>query len=182
MLSLSTATMPYALATPAQREQALRLVQVRLQRHFPDLPTPAFARALAELQPELLPGSPAALPYPDLTQLVQYLAGLPEQPLLDPPLYGPWALELAQYLLLTSEMAVRALQELAAQSAQRSGPALGALLRRTAGPCSLAERLVQAQPWGLPSSPRLFFGLPGGGPAPGSPVVERLLRRVAPGG
>lgn len=172
-------TIPYAQAASGQRKQALRAVQLRLRLHFPLLPAHAFARALAELQPELLPEDSAALPYPVLTQLVQYLADAPEQPLLDPPLYGPWALELAQHVLHTSELAVRALLELAARPVGPTGPDLAALLRRTARPCLLAEQVVQAQAWGLPGSPRLPPGLPGGGPAPGSPVVEHLLHQLA---
>ena len=178
--SPAASLLPYAQATAAQRAQALHYLQARLRLHFPTLPTRAFARALDEFRPALLlTGSQLTLPRSDLTQLVQYLASAPELPLLDPPLYGPPALELAQYVLFTSELAVSALTELAAQTL-RYGPRLGALLRRTARPYPLAEQVVQAQRWDLPGSPRLPPGVPGGGPAPGSPAMERLLDQLPP--
>ena len=178
MLSPSASLLPYAQATTAQRAQVLHYLQVRLRLHFPTLPTRAFARALDEFRPDLLfTGPQLTLLRQDLTQLVQYLASAPELPLLDPPLYGPWALDLAQYVLLTSELAVSALTELTTP-ATRCGPRLGALLRRTARPYPLAEQVVQAQRWDLPGSPRLPPGVPGGGPAPGSPVVEHLLQQL----
>lgn len=173
--------LPYAQATTTQRVQTLHYLQARLQRHFPALPERAFGRALDEFRPALLlTGTQVALSPPDLSQLVQYLANAPELPLLDPPIYGQPALELAQYLLYTSELAVSALTELASEVAGRCGPRLGALLRHTASAYPLAEQVIQAHPWGLPGSPRLPTGIPGGGPAPGSPAVERLLHRVVP--
>ena len=177
-MSTPTASLlPYAQATAAQRAQVLHDLQARLRLHFPTLPARAFTRALDEFRPTLLlTGSQLTLPGQDLTQLVQYLASAPELPLLDPPLYGPWALELAQYVLLTSELAVSALPELVPYLP--CGPRLRALLRRTARPYSLAEQVVQAQRWDLPGSLPLPPGVPGGGPAPGSSVVEDLLQQL----
>lgn len=179
MFSHPALLLPYAQATAIQRVQTLHYLQARLQLHFPTLPARAFDRALAEFRPALvLSGTQVSLRLSELTQLVQYLAGAPELPLLDPPIYGQFALELAQYILHTSELAVRALYELPSESATRYGPRLGELLRRTARPHLLAEQVVQAYPWSLPGSPRLPSGIPGGGPAPGSPAVERLLQRL----
>lgn len=181
MLSSTASLLPYAQATATQRAQLLHYLQVRLRPHFPTLPERPFVRTLAECRPPLLlTGTQVALPYPELTQLVQYLSNAPELPLLDPPLYGRPALELAQYLLHTSELTVGALLELASGPAARCGPRLGELLRRTARPYPLAEQVVQAHRWGLPGSPRLPTGIPGGGPAPGSPTVEYLLQRLVP--
>ena len=181
MFSLTASLLPYAQATATQHAQALHYLQARLQLHFPTLPERPFVRTLAECRPALLlTGTQISLAYPELTQLVQYLGNAPELPVLDPPLYGWSALELAQYMLHTNELAVSALTELARALNSRCGPHLGALLRRLARPYPLAEQVVQAQLWDLPGSPLLPPGSPGGGPAPGSPVVEHLLQQLIP--
>lgn len=173
--------LPYAQATATQRTQILCYLQARLQLHFPTLPERAFVRLVQEFRPALLlTETQVTLPYPELAQLVQYLGHAPELPQLDPPFYGPTALELAQYVLHTSELTVGTLPELARTLGTRCGPRLGALLYRLARPCLLAEQVVQAQRWDLPGSPRLPPGIPGGGPAPGSPVVEHLLQQLVP--
>jgi hypothetical protein len=141
----------------------------------------AFVRALAEFRPALwVIGTQVTLTPHDLLQLVQYLGYSPELPPIDPPLFCRPALELAQYVLYTSELTVGVLTELTSPLDARCNPHLGALLRRTARPYPLAEQIVQAQRWDLPGSPQLFPGIPGGGPAPGSPVVEHLLQRLVP--
>jgi hypothetical protein len=179
MFSPTALLLPYAQATATQQAQALHYLQARLQRHFPTLPERPFVRTLAECRPALLlTGTQVSLTYSELTQLVQYLGNAPELPVLDPPLYGWSALELAQYILHTNELVVSALTELACTLNIRCGPHLGALLRRLARPYPLAEQVVQAQLWGLPGSPRLPPGIPGGGPAPGSLVVEHLLQQL----
>ncbi|WP_223654417.1 hypothetical protein [Hymenobacter psoromatis] len=179
MLSPPASPLPYAQATPAQRMQALLALRQRLRHHFPTLSERAFTRALDEFRPDLLRRGPQLAFRPqDLTQLVQHLATSPELPLLDPPRYGLPALDLAQYVLHTSELAVQALAELVAPGIG-CGPRLRALLQRLAYPYPLAERIVQAWRWDLASSPALPAGLPGGGPAPGSAEVQRLLRRLA---
>jgi hypothetical protein len=100
MFSLPASPLPYTQATATQRAQTLHYLQARLRWHFPTLPERAFGRALAEFQPALLlTATQVSLLFPDLTQLVQYLAGAPELPLLDPPIYGRPALELAQHIL-----------------------------------------------------------------------------------
>lgn len=181
MFSSPAFRLPYAQATATQRAQLLHYLQARLRLHFPTLPERAFARTLAEFRPALhLTGTQVALSLPELTQLVQYLASAPELPLLDPPLYCRFALELAQYVLHTSELTVRALPELARAPALLGGPHFEVLLRRLARPLPLAEQVVQAQRWDLPGSPRLPPGIPGGGPAPGGPVVEQLLAHLLP--
>ncbi|HET9505650.1 MAG TPA: hypothetical protein VFO93_19050 [Hymenobacter sp.] len=181
MSSLSSSPLPYAQATASQRAQLGHYLQVRLRLHFPTLPARAFDRALAEFRPVLwLIGTQVTLTPDDLLQLVQYLSHSPELPLLDPPLFGRPALELAQYVLHTSELSVGVLTELARTPDTRCGPHLGALLRRTARLYPLAEQVVQAQRWDLPGCPRLPPGIPGGGPAPGSPVVEQLLQHLVP--
>lgn len=182
MSSPTASLLPYAQATATQRTQVLHYLQARLRFHFPTLPGRVFIRTLAEFRPTLLlTGTQVALSLPELTQLVQYLGHAPELPLLDPPLYDWPALELAQYVLHTSELAVGALTELAhAPDTRCGGPRLGSLLRRTARPYPLAEQVVQAQRWDLPGSPRLPAGIPGGGPAPGSSVVEHLLHQLFP--
>lgn len=181
MSSSPTSPLPYAQATASQRAQLVHYLQVRLQLHFPTLPAHAFVRALAEFRPVLwFSGTQITLTPHDLLQLVQYLGYSPELPLLDPPLFCRPALELAQYVWHTSELTVRALPELASTLNARCGPRLGALLRCTARLYPLAEQVVQAQRWDLPGSPRLPPGIPGGGPAPSSLVVEHLLRQLIP--
>lgn len=173
--------LPYAQATTTQQAQALHYLQARLQSHFPTLTERPFARTLAEVRPLLLfTGTQVAFTHPELTQLVQYLSNAPELPLLDPPLYGWSALELAQYILHSHELAVGALVELASALDAHYGPRLGELLRRVARPCLLAEQVVQAHRWDLPGSPRLPSGIPSGRPAPGSQVVEHLLQLLFP--
>lgn len=181
MFSPPASRLPYAQATPAQRAQVLHYLQARLQLHFPTLPTRSFTRALAEFQPDLLSTGPRlTLPAQQLSQLVQYLGEAPELPWLTPPLYGPWALELAQYLLHSSELNAAAIVALAAAGRAPCAPPLWALLHWLATPPPLAQRIVQAHRWDLPGAPPLPFGRPGGGPAPGSPALAQLLRQLAP--
>lgn len=175
----TTSLLPYSQATATQRAQLLYYLQARLQPHFPTLPERPFVRTLAEYRPTLLlTGTQVALSRHELTQLVQYLGNAPELPLLDPPLYGRFALELAQYLLHINELTVRAIIELASELNTRCGPRLAELLRHVSRPYPLAEQVVQAQRWDLPGSFRLPAGIPGGGPAPGSRVVEDLLQQL----
>jgi hypothetical protein len=181
MFPSPTSLLPYAQATASQRAQVLHYLQARLRLHFPTMPERAFVRTLAEFRPPLLlTGRQVGLPSHDLIQLVQYLGNAPELPLLDPPLYCQPALELAQYVLHTTEFSIAALSELASTLDALCGPRLGALLRRTARPYLLAEQVVQAQRWDLPGSPRLPSGIPSGGLAPGSQLVERLLQQLVP--
>lgn len=178
MVSPPASPLPYAQATAAQSAQALHHLQARLRRHFPTLPERSFARVLAEFRPDFLltPTQVAFAPL-DLTQLVQALASASELPLLDPPLYGQPALALAQHSLRTSDLAVRTLVELVAQPS--GGGQLVALLRRLTTYHPLAEQVVQAWRWDVPSSPALPPGLLGGGPTPDSRAVDQLLRQLA---
>ena len=178
MASPPTSSLPYAQATAAQRAQALHDLQARLRGHFPMLPERSFARVLAEFRPDLLltPTQIGFLPL-DLTQVAQALASAPELPLLDPPLYGQPALALAQHSLHTSELAVQALVELVGQPT--GGSQLVTLLQRLTTYYPLAEQVVQAWRWDVPSSPALPPGLPDGGPTPGSRAVTTLLRQLA---
>jgi len=181
MYSPTASLLPYAQATATQQAQALHYLQTRLKHHFPTLPERTFIRTLAECRPALLlTGTQVSFAYHELTQLVQYLGNAPELLLLDPPLYCWAALELAQYVLLTNELMVSALPELARALNTRCGPHLGTLLRRLVRPYPLAEQVVQAQLWDLPGSPRLPPGIPGGGPASGSLAVEHLLHILIP--
>jgi hypothetical protein len=182
MFSLPSSPLAYTQATATQQAQTLHYLQARLRQHFPTLPERSFSRALEEFRPALLlTGTEVTLPLSDLTQLVQYLAGAPELPLLDPPIYGRYALELAQYILHTSELAVSVLTELASGPVARYGPRLGELLRRTARTYLLAKQVVQAQRWDLPNSPRLPPGIPyGRGRTTDSQLVEHLLQQLVP--
>lgn len=183
MSSATNRLLPYAQATASQRAQLLRYLQARLHLHFPTLPERPFARTLAECAPPLLlTGAHVALTRLDLTQLVQYLGDAPELPVLDPPFYGPWALDLSHYLLHSSELAVGAIVALAAEPGTPCAPQLWALLQRLATPYPLAERVVQARRWDLPGSPPLPDGRPGGSPAPSSAIVQQLLHQLAPPG
>ncbi|MCI1189879.1 hypothetical protein MON38_20850 [Hymenobacter sp. DH14] len=170
--------LPYQHATAAQRALAVGHLQQRLGAHFPSLRASTWSHALAEYQPDLwLTGSAIMLAETALTQLAQHLAAAPELPVLDPPLYGLPALHLAQHSLQTSELAARALGEVAA-SATACGPRLYALLCRLTHPNPLAEQVVQAWCWNLSSAPPLPPGIPGGRAAPNSAEIGQLLCRI----
>ena len=178
MFSPTAWPLPYAQATPAQRTQALHYLQARLRAHFPTLPERAFARALTEFRPDLLlDHAQLRVSYPELTQLVQLLATSPELPLLDPPPYGLPALELAQHSLRTHELAVLTLTELVARRT-RCGPHLHALVQRLVYAPPLAEQVVQAWRWNLPSSPPLPLVPPGEVPTPDKREIERQLHQL----
>ncbi|WP_157530919.1 hypothetical protein [Hymenobacter norwichensis] len=175
--SAAPVCLPYQQATPAQRVQALAFLHQRLPHHFPTLRPSTWAQALAEFQPDLwLTGSALTLAEPDVTQLAQHLASSPELPVLDPPLYGLPALRLAQHGLHASVLAAGALPEVVASAP--CGPRLYALLRCLTRPNPLAQQVVQAWCWNLPTAPPLPPVLPGRGPAPGSSEVEEWLHRL----
>jgi len=169
--------LPYAQASVAQREQLLITLRERLRHHFPTLSPAAWLRALFEFQPTLLLVGPdtIALDAAELQQLVQHVAGLPELPVLDPPLYGLPALDLAQRWERGRELAAVALPELVVDTI---GPRLTALLTYLCQPYPLAEQVIQAWRWDLASSPPLPPGLPGGGLAPNSQEVARYLAQL----
>jgi hypothetical protein len=165
----------YEQATPQQRAQALQYLQQRLQWHFPTLAAQTWADALTLFQPDLwVAGEQVTLADLDLRQLTQYLADSPELPLLDPPLYPPAALELAQQLLHAAELAVYSLPDLEALSPV-GGRRLYSLVSYLARGNRVAEQVVQAWRWGLAVGRPLPLGMPGGGPAPGSPEAEQRL-------
>ena len=130
MFSMPLPPLPYAQATPLQRAHARLALQERLRAHFPALPARVFARALDEFRPVLLFDNTHLRFAPQaLIQLVQHLAASPELPLLDPPVYGPAALDLAQYVLCTGELAAGTALALAARRAPCPPPC---------GPCCAA--------------------------------------------
>lgn len=171
--------LPYAQASVTQREQLLATLRQRLRYHFPTLSPAAWLRALFEFQPTLLLVGPdtITLDATELTQLVQHVAGLPELPLLDPPLYGLPALDLAQRWERGRELAAIALPELATDFI---GPRLTALFAYLCQSYPLAEQVVQAWRWDLTmtSSPPLPPGLPGGEPVPDSQEIARYLTQL----
>ncbi|MBO0360853.1 hypothetical protein J0X19_23035 [Hymenobacter sp. BT186] len=171
--------LPYHQATATQRALALAYLRDRLGQHFPTLWSSTWSQALAEFQPDLwLTGAAVVLAYQDLTQLAQHLAAAPELPMLDPPVYGLPALQLAQHRLQISELAAWVVPEVAATAT--CGPRLYALLRHVTRPSPLAEQVVQAWCWNLASAPALLPGIPGGGSVPGTAEVEQLLGRLRP--
>ena len=172
--------LPYGRATAAQRALALAYLRQRLRPHFPTLQSSTWSRALDEFQPDLWVAGPAVvLAQPALTQLAQHLAAAPELPILDPPVYGLPALQLAQHSLRTNELAAWALPEVAAATIP-CGPRLYVLLCHVIHPSSLAQQVVQAWCWNRASAPVLPPGILAGGPVPGSPEVEQVLGRLRP--
>lgn len=151
--------LPYAQASVIQREQLLAFVRQRLRYHFPTFSPAAWLRALFEFQPTLvLTGlDTVTLEETELRQLVQHVANSPELPLLDPPIYGLPTLELAQRWLRAHELRAAALAE---EGPRHQGPRLAALFTYLGQPCPLAEQIIQAWRWDLPSSPPLPAGLP----------------------
>jgi len=179
MLFPTASPLSYAQATSAQQSQALLALRQQLRYHFPTLPERAFAHALAEFDPELLfHQEQPRFSYPELTQLIQLLDASPELPLLDPPRYGLPALRMAQHSLRTSELAVRALAELLAQRT-RCGSHLYALLQRLVYLYPLAEQVVQAWSWNLPSSPALPLVTSRETAVPSSREVTHYLQQLA---
>ncbi|RZJ57964.1 MAG: hypothetical protein EOO55_02120 [Hymenobacter sp.] len=151
--------LPYAQASVIQREQFLTFVRQRLHYHFPTLSPAAWLRALFEFQPTLVLTGPdtVTLEVTELRQLVQHVASSPELPLLDPPIYGLPTLEVAQRWLRAQELLAAALSEVETRD---QGPRLKALLTYLGQPYPLAEQIIQAWRWDLPSSPPLPAGLP----------------------
>jgi hypothetical protein len=175
MVSPTASPLPYQRATSAQRTQALHYLQGRLAQHFPTLAASALRRALDEFRPDLwYTGDQVALAPLELRQFVQHVAASAVLPVLDPPIYDPSTRYLAQYALYSSELSVWLLPELEA-SGQPCGPRLLALLRRLLQPPLVAQQLIQAWRWDVPGGPTLPLGVPGGGPAPGSPEVHQRL-------
>ena len=178
--AMTVGRIPYDQAMPPQRAQALAHLRQRLDQHFPTLAVRTWADALDLFRPDLLvSGDQVRFTDQDLTELAQYLADSPELPLLDPPLYGPPALRLAQQYLHAAELAVWALPELEALGPGIS-PRLYALVSCLARNTQVAEQVVQARRWGLVVGRPLPPGMPGGGPALGSPEVERRLLQLQP--
>lgn len=179
MLSPTTSPLAYQQATAAQRAQLLHYLQARLVQHFPALSGWALARilirALDELRPDLwYTGDQVALDPVELQQFVNHVAASAECPGLDPPILDSSTRELTQYVLHNGELVVWVLPELEA-SGWPCGPRLLALLRRLTQPPLVAQQLIQAWRWDVPGGPALPLGIPGGGPAPGSPEVHRRL-------
>ncbi|MGI4736066.1 MAG: hypothetical protein ACRYG7_12895 [Janthinobacterium lividum] len=179
MLSPTASPLPYQRATTAQRTQVLHYLQVRLAQHFPTLSGCALARiltrALDEFRPDLwYTGDQVALDPVELRQFVNHMAASAELPTLDPPIYDPPTRDLTQYVLHNSELVIWVLPELEASNTP-CGPRLLALLRRLTQPPLVAQQLIQAWRWDVPGGPALPYGIPGGGPAPGSPEVHRRL-------
>jgi hypothetical protein len=171
----TTKSIAYAQATPQQRVQALAYLRQRLRFHFPTLANRTWDDALALFQPDLqVANNQVLFSHQDLTELVQYLGDSPELPMLDPPLYAPPTLYLAQQYLHAAELAVWALTELEALEPGNS-PRLFALVSCLARGNHVAEQVVQARRWGVAVGRPLPPSVPGGGPAPGSLEVERRL-------
>ena len=170
--------LPYAQATIGQRALALAGVYEALQHHFPTLSWGAWLTGLDTLQPDLwLEGPLVTLDYADLLQLTQTLAGSPELPPLDPPLYGPHCLYLARRLQEYAEGAVGALAELEANPAAY-GLHTHALIRKLAAGNGVVAEVLAA----LTGSP-VSEGRPGSSRAPellpGSPAVVARLHALA---
>lgn len=180
MPSPTASPLPYQRATTAQRTQVLHYLQVRLAQHFLTLSGCALARiltrALDEFRPDLwYTGDQVALDPVELRQFVQHVAASAEFPGLDPPILDPSTRDLTQYVLHSGELVVWVLPELEASNSP-CGPRLLALLRRLTQPPLVVQQLIQAWRWDVPGGPALPRGIPGGGPAPGSPeVYQRLL-------
>jgi len=166
----------YIQATPRQQAQALTYLRQRVRPQFPALADRTCADALTLFQPDLqVTNDQVLFTYQDLTELVQYLGDSPELPVYDPPYYAPPALYLAQQYLHVAELAVWALAELEALGLGNRSR-LYTLVSYLAHGNHVAEQVVQARRWGIAFGRPLPPGVPGGGPAPGSPEVElRLL-------
>lgn len=170
----------YRQATPQQQALAQASLRQRLHQQFPLLADRTWADALALLQPDLqVANDQVRFTYQDLTELVQYLGDSLELPVYAPPYYAPPTLYLAQQYLHVAELAVWALAELEALGTGNS-PRLYALVSYLARGNHVAEQVVQARRWGVAVGRPLPPGVPGGGPAPGSPAVHQRLLALEP--
>ncbi|MBT9395239.1 hypothetical protein KLP40_18870 [Hymenobacter sp. NST-14] len=105
----------YADATFEQRSLALASVTEAFASYFPSIPWPRWAEALETLQPTLWvepDHQDVSLGQPEKEQLIQYLAGTPEMPRPEQPVYVPEALYLARRHIDLGYMGVLALAEL----------------------------------------------------------------------
>lgn len=104
---------PFALASPRQVAQALSYATERLAAHFPSLNWTTWNDTFRHVQPELVvQGAAVWLKWPVLARLVQRLALSADYPVLDPPVYGAAAAELAEQLTAYQDLARQALAQL----------------------------------------------------------------------
>lgn len=113
LLPQGAGRIPYSFASARQVAQALAYATERLAAHFPTLDWATWSDTFRHLKPDLVVQGPAVwLEWPVLARLVQRLASSVGYPMLDPPVYGPAAAELAEQRLAFQDLARQALAEL----------------------------------------------------------------------
>jgi hypothetical protein len=135
---------PFAQATALQVSRAITDANERLVLHFPSLSWPTWSETLLQVQPDLLVnGKDVSLDWPDLSRLVQRLAAARELPLLDPPVHGPAAGEVAHYVITNQRQAIRTLTELL-ENPRACGPLVYELVTLLAKGLAAAEDIYDA--------------------------------------
>ena len=135
---------PFAQATALQVSRAITDANERLVLHFPSLSWSTWSETLLQMQPDLLMnGKEVSLDWPDLSRLVQRLGAAQELPVLDPPVYGPAAGEVAQQHITYQRQAVRALNEML-ENPPACGPLVFALVALLAKGYAAAEHIYDA--------------------------------------
>ncbi|WP_223654419.1 hypothetical protein [Hymenobacter psoromatis] len=145
--------LPFKQTTARQRHLAIGYVMDELATHFPTLDFVTWADAVLRLMPDLwVEGEVVSVEYPALLQLTQYLAGSPELPPLDPPIYSPQAAYLAKRLLTYQDEAIHALADLEANPSAY-GPHVLALVTGLAAGNGMAHEVYRATHPGAEHAP-----------------------------
>ena len=140
---LDLRAIPYRLATPGQKAEAVLWVAEHLHHHFPTLSVTALAQAFHQFQPDLWESRAGIdLDYVDLARLIQRLAHSPLAPDLDPPIYCHDASYLAELYDYLSQVAIGLRPELEAGPLARNAR-LMALIERLANGDAVAERVLR---------------------------------------
>lgn len=143
-LSADFQRIPFAQATPVQVSSVFMYITKRLEFHFPTLKWAVWSDTLLQEQPDLLVnGDDAYLPSEELSRMVQRLAASRELPVLDPPVYGVTASELAQERIACQRQAIRAVKELQ-ENPRACGPLVYELFTMLIKGSPLAKRVYDA--------------------------------------
>lgn len=135
---------PFAQATQVQLASAFVYAAKRLKLHFPPLEWPVWSGAFAHEQPTLLVnGDDAYLAEEELSRLVQCLAASRELPVLNPPVYGIAARQLALERIALLRQAMRAMKELQ-ENPRACGPFVYELFTTLIKSNALAQRVYAA--------------------------------------
>lgn len=166
---------PFAAASTWQVAQALAYATERLATHFSMLDWATWSDRFRDVKPDLVVLGPAVwLEEPVLERLVQRLAASPAYPVLDPPVFGPAAAEMAEERTAHRALARQAQAELA-ETLGVCSPLLYELVVTMAQDDATAERVYAATHEPADEAQRpdpLRFSPPPALAATSSPIVD----------